>query len=415
MMFRLGLLVLCCGLILQSQTQMNVEQLVEFLRSEIALKQSSDKQIAATVRKLELTEKLTDKTIIDLQAQGAQPKTVEALKELRDKTKDLKPTSQDPTYSPATAPDRTLSAASGEQTAALTTKAPPIPPPDSVRQSHILDAMRDYATNYTSTLPNFMCVEMTRRFADPRAQDNYRSLGTILARVAYKEGQEDYKVYSVNGKLVDQTMMSVKGGAVSTGEFGSLMREIFDPRSKAEFNWDHWGTLRGRRMAVFSYFIDSGHSSWSISYGDDDRDKQRIITAYQGQVYADPDTGEISRIKFVAVDIPKSFPVTATTETLDYDLVDISGQKYICPLMANLWMKSADGTLKNEIEFRNYRKFSSDYNIKYETDNLQPLPASKTQEQPVGVKPAESPEPNQPVKPKANPWDLPSAPPPPPQ
>jgi hypothetical protein len=409
MMSRVALLLVCFGLFLQAQTQMNVEQLVEFLRSELAMKQSSDKQIAAEVRKLVLTEKLTDKTIIDLQAQGAGPKTTEALKEQRDKTKDLKPTGQDVTSSPATAPDTLLKRDAGAPTSTLTTKAPPIPPPDSVHQRTILDAMRDYATNYTATLPNFMCVEMTRRFADPRAQENYRSLGTILARVAYKEGQEDYKVYSVNGKLVDQSMSSVKGGAVSTGEFGSLMREIFDPKSAAEFNWDHWGTLRGRRMAVFSYFIDSGHSSWSITYGDDEKDQQRIITAYQGLVYGDPDTGEIARIKFVAVDIPKSFPVTATSETLDYDLVDISGQKYICPLTANLWMKSADGTLKNEIEFRNYRKFSSDFNIKYETDNLQPLPASKTVEQPAAA-------PQKPANTKpASSWDLPSAPPPPPQ
>jgi hypothetical protein len=403
MKLTLCLLALCGALLLQAQTQMNVEQLAEFLRSELALKQSTDKQIAATVRKIQLTEKLTDKTIIDLQAQGAGQKTVEALKELRDKTKDMKPGGQDATSSPATAPDSLLQSGSGPATASLGTKLPPIPPPDSVRQRQILDAMRDYATNYTTTLPNFMCVEMTRQFADPRAQDNYRSIGTILAKVAYKEGQENYQVYSVNGKLVDQTMMSVKGGAVSTGEFGSMMREIFDPKSAAEFNWDHWGTLRGRRMAVFSYFIDSGHSSYNITYGQDEKEQQRIITAYQGLVYADPDTGEIDRIKFVAVDIPKSFPVTATTETLDYDLVDISGQKYICPLMANLWMKSSDGALKNEIQFRNYRKFSSDFNIKYETDNLQPVPESKKQEQ--------APEP---AKPKSN-WDLPSAPPPPPQ
>jgi hypothetical protein len=408
MKFYLCLLALCGALLLQAQTQMNVEQLAQFLQSELALKQSTDKQIAATVRKIQLTEKLTDKTIIDLQAMGAGQKTVEALKELRDKTKDMKPGGRDATSSPATAPDSLLQGGSGPATASLGTKLPPIPPPDSVRQRQILDAMRDYATNYTSTLPNFMCVEMTRQFADPRAQDNYRSIGTILAKVAYKEGQENYQVYSINGKLVDQTMMSVKGGAVSTGEFGSMMREIFDPKSAAEFNWDHWGTLRGRRMAVFSYFIDSGHSSYNITYGQDEKEQQRIITAYQGLVYADPDTGEIDRIKFVAVDIPKSFPVTATTETLDYDLVDISGQKYICPLMANLWMKSSDGALKNEIQFRNYRKFSSDFNIKYETDNLQPVPDSKTQEQAPAPKPAE------PAKPKSN-WDLPSAPPPPPQ
>ena len=93
-----------------------------------------------------------------------------------------------------------------------------------------------------------------------------------------------------------------RGRGIDGGEFGSLLRSIFDPGSAAEFNWDHWGTLRGKRMAVFSYAIDSGHSNYTISYGED---QQRIITAYEGLVYADPDTGEVARIKFVAVNIPK--------------------------------------------------------------------------------------------------------------
>ncbi len=391
---------------------MNTQELVDFIRSELALKQSTDKQMAAEIRKLQLTEKLTDKTIIDLQAQGAGPKTVEALKELRDKTKNLKPTGQDLTSSPATAPDNTLSAPAGMGTASLAVKAPVIPPPDSIKQQQILDQIKEYAHNYTGSLPNFMCVEVTNQFVDRRSLGDYRGSGKILAKVSYKEGQESYEVFSVNGKLMDTTMANVhSGGAVSTGEFGSLLREIFDPNSQAEFNWDHWGTLRGRRMAVFSYSIDSGHSNWSISYGDPP-DQQRIITAYQGLVYADADTGEVSRIKFVAVNIPHSFPVSATSEQLDYDLVDISGQKYVVPLAAKLWMKGDSGSTRNDIEFRAYRKFGTDFNIKYETDaanSAPPLPASKTQEAPTAEKPT-------PAAQKATgPWDLPSAPPPPPQ
>jgi hypothetical protein len=416
MKFCLTALILCCGLYLQAQTQVNLEQLVDMVRSELAMRQSTDKQMAAEVRKLQLTEKLTDKVIIDLQAQGAGPKTVEALKELRDKTKDLKPVGQDLTSSPATAPDNTL-IGGGTSTATLgTNSTPTFPPPDSVTQQKILDSMKQYAENYTNSLPNFMCVEVVRQFADPRAQENYRSLGTILAKVGYRQGEESYQVYSINGKLAnpDTSMGDLHvGGATSTGEFGSLMREIFDPKSDTEFNWDHWGTLRGRRMAVFSYSIDSGHSSWSISYGStkgQSGDEQRIITAYQGLVYADPDTGEVDRIKFVAVNIPRTFPVKATNEQLDYDLVDISGQKYVVPLAAKLWMKGDDGALKNEIEFRGYRKFGTDYNIQYELgEAAKPLPAEKTQEAPTTQKPTPA------AQKAAGPWDLPTAPPPPPQ
>ena len=172
-----------------------------------------------------------------------------------------------------------------------------------------------------------------RRYIDPNAGDHYRSIGNILARVSYNHGTENYKVYSVNGRYADVSLEQAAstGGTISNGEFGSMMREIFEDKRETQFGWDHWATLRGRRMAVFNYFIDSGHSDYSIEYGSG-ASQQRIITAYKGLVYADENTGEIARIQFVAVDIPRSFPVSAVTEILDYDLVDIGGKPMLRPV-----------------------------------------------------------------------------------
>jgi hypothetical protein len=427
MKYRIGLLLVCCALAVQAQMQMNVDQLVQFIRSELALKQHTDKQVAAYVKKLQLTEKLTDKTILDLEAQGAGPKTVQALQELRDQTAAMKPPTHDATYSPATAPDNPVP--TGTPTASLQTKLPPIPPPDSMEQQKILGMMKEYALNYTQNLPNFICVQVTRRYIDPNASDHYRSIGTVLAKVSYNEGRENYRVYSVNGQFQDTDMEHVKaGGAISSGEFGSLMREIFEPSSGADFGWDHWATLRGRKMAVFNYFIDSGHSKYSIEYSAGPGDEQRIITAYKGLIYADPNTGEIDRIKFIAVDIPKSFPVSEATEILDYDLVDISGEKYVCPLLARLYMTAGREKSRNEIEFRDYRKFGSGFEIEYGAEAPPPLPESKTQEQPATFSststasaPSGSSTPQQrapsttAASGNSNPWALPTPPPPPPQ
>src|SRR3954452_3119208 len=142
MPLRLTLLTLFIAFGLHAQMEMNVQQLVEFIRSELALHQHNDKQLAAYVKKLKLSEKLPDKVILDLEAQGAQPKTVQALQELRNETASLKPPTHDSTYSPTTVPDTT---ATGDTTAKIRVKAPPIPPPDSVRQQKILDQIKQYA------------------------------------------------------------------------------------------------------------------------------------------------------------------------------------------------------------------------------------------------------------------------------
>lgn len=422
MRWRLAGAALCLSVAVWAQagTEMNLSDLADFIRSELALKQHSDKQIAAYVKKIKLTEKLTDKAIVDLEAQGAGPKTVAALNELKAESAAKKAGSPDATFSPSTAP---APAADAQPSVKLGAKLPPIPPPNSVRQQEILDAMKQYALNYTQNLPNFVCVEVMRRFIDFDLSDRYRSLGNVLAKVSYNEGRESYKVYSVNGQLKDVSLdgNNFGGGAVSSGEFGSLMREIFDPKSSADFGWDHWATLRGRRMAVFNYAIDSGHSAWSIDYSAGPGDNQRIITAYNGLIYADEHTGEIARIKFVAVGIPHTFPVSEATEILDYDLVTINGQQYVVPLMAKLNMTAGRQKTKNEIEFRNYQKFGTESVIQYDMDPTapppEPLPTSKTEEQPANTaatpetqKPAQAPAPA-----KSSPFDIPTAPPPPPQ
>jgi hypothetical protein len=205
-----------------------------------------------------------------------------------------------------------------------------------------------------------------------------------------------------------------------------MMREIFEDKSGATFNWDHWATLRGRRMAVFNYAIGSGRSGYSISYSSGPGDEQRIYTAYRGLIYADQDTGEIARITFEAIDIPQSFPVRQATEVLDYDLVDINGQQYVTPRAAKLYMTAGREKTKNELEFRNYRKFGTESAITYEMNPTAPppppLPDSK--EEPVTASPSNASGTDDAKKAdgskttnsntSANPWAVPTAPPPPP-
>ena len=188
------------------------------------------------------------------------------------------------------------------------------------------------------------------------------------------------------------------GGTVSSGEFGTLMRGIFESRSDARFDWDHWGNLDGKLVAVYSYFIDSGHSDYSIDYNGE----QRIITAYKGLLYADPYTGVIYRIKFEAVDIPATFPVQSADEILDYNETDISGNKYICPERAQVFLRAGREKTRNDIVFRLYKKFGTESVITYQVDTGA-APAADSRDKPM----QSSPEPDIPLPPN-------SAPPPPP-
>jgi len=59
--------------------------------------------------------------------------------------------------------------------------------------------------------------------------------------------------------------------------------------------------------------------------------------------------------------------------------VDISGHPNMLPLKAVVRMRHDKYLTKNEIEFRLYRKFSADAEIKFDTVTPDPLPEDKEQ------------------------------------
>jgi len=340
---------------------MTVDQLVKFIQSSVKLKYP-DKQVAEYLRHIKLTNKLDDRTIEELQGQGAGSKTVTALHELRDASNSLPAA---PAPKPAPAPP------------------PQAPPPDSVEQAKILDEVRDYALNYSKQLPNFLCLQVTRRYVDSDLNDepgseSWQGVGTFTSRLSYFDQKEDYKLVMVNGRSVDGTMgMDRLGGAVSFGEFGSMLKEIFEPKTEARFGWDHWATLRGRRMYVFAYDIDQPHSQFHITW----ERSNDIVPAYRGRVYVDKETHLIMRVTQEPYDIPITFPVRAVLETLDYDFQKIGDNEFLVPLKAVVSSKTTHYLSKNEIEFRLYQKFGAEATIKFE-DTPPPLPEDKTKEKP---------------------------------
>jgi len=346
-------------LTLAAQTKMSVAQLVTFIDSAIQLKQP-DKEVAAYLRKVAMSERLDGRTVEELQGQGAGPKTVEALEALRDASAGLRAAPvRTPTPSPTPTPI-------------------PIPPPSLAEQNKIIEQARDYALNYTENLPNFLCTQVTRRYYDPRGGDSWHQQDVVMAKVSYVDRKENYKITQANGHAITEDIpMEKLGGATSTGEFGSMMHELFDPATEADFGWDHWGKLRGRVAYVFRYRVSQPRSKWTVDY----ENKDQTTPGYHGMVYVDRDLQAVLRISLIA-DLPESFPMKLVTDTLDYDLAAVGSQQYMLPLKAEVRMKDPRTTSKNDVEFHLYRKFTAESAISYDVkDTPEPLPEDQTKEQ----------------------------------
>lgn len=350
---RLAVIVAALCLGLSAQMRMSVKQLVAFVKSSVELKHD-DRKVASYVKKIALTERLTAGAVEDLMAYGAGPKTIEALELLRDATKQM----------PAAAAERPAPAPA------------PIPPPSPEEQKRILAEVRNYALNYSKRLPDFICTQVTRRYADPSGLEFWQRLDTVTTKLSFFDQKEDYKVVLVNNQPTDIAYEKL-GGSISSGEFGSMMKEIFDPESETQFEWTRWATLRGRRVHVYSYRVAQPRSKWRISY-------QRAIeyvAGYKGLIYVDRDTLSVARIRLEAENMPPSFPIQQASIELDYDTVDISGNPYVLPLKHTMRMREGKLLVKNEVEFRMYRKFGAEATITFDTPD--PLGDDKTREEPA--------------------------------
>ncbi len=356
-MGRLLTLLVCATALAATEMKMTVEQVVSFVKSSVKM-HYPDKQVAEYLHHVRLTNRLDDRTIEDLQGDGAGPRTVIALNDLRASSASL-PVA--PRIVKAEPP-------------------PPAPGPDSIEQARIIDAARDYARNYSKQLPNFMCLQVTRQYVDWSLGDapgteTWSGVGMFTSRLSYFDQKEDYKVVMVDNRSVDGLPLQSLQGTVSAGEFGSMMKEIFEKESETRFGWDHWATLRGRRMYVFAYDIDQAHSKYHITW---DR-TQHVMPAYRGLIYVDTDTNMIMRITQEPYDLPASFPVQAVKETLDYDFQKIGSGEFLVPMKAVISSRTPTFLTKNDIEFRLYQKFGTESTIKFE-DTPPPLSDDKVKE-----------------------------------
>ena len=98
-------------------------------------------------------------------------------------------------------------------------------------------------------------------------------------------------------------------------------------------------------------------------------------------MYVDNATNRTVRIIAEADSIPADFPVHSATTTLDYDFVDISGKTFLLPLKSTTLMSADDYMTRNDTEFRIYRKYSAESEIKFDVNDIPaPLPDDKTKE-----------------------------------
>jgi hypothetical protein len=112
--------------------------------------------------------------------------------------------------------------------------------PADAEQVRVLEQARQTALNYSTWLPDFICTEVIHRYEAYGPAGAFRSTDILTLQLSYFRLHENYKLVARNNRPTKLNLASV-GGAFSEGEFGSKLRLIFHPDSKAEFAFSRRG------------------------------------------------------------------------------------------------------------------------------------------------------------------------------
>jgi hypothetical protein len=245
-------------------------------------------------------------------------------------------------------------------------------PPDPVEQTRILSAIRQKALSYTSNLPNFICNQVTNRFMN-YSGEKWELVDSFEQQLTFFDRRESYKLIEKQGKPVRGHREAP--GVTSSGEFGSMLHGVFDAQSKTQFFWLEWSTFRARPVAVLTYHVEQQNSFGAVT-----APGRSIRVGYSGRIEADRETYAVLRLTIHA-EVPQDFPLQDVDHVLEYGMVLVGGDEFLLPIHSELRSRAdaedvRDGkrrllartvAMRNETDFVQYRKYTTDAAIKFET------------------------------------------------
>jgi hypothetical protein len=229
------------------------------------------------------------------------------------------------------------------------------------QQDPLIRKAADAALDFTQSLPNYLCQEVVGRSQSQTRPANWQPLDVVSTEVVYEDGKEDYRNIMIDGKPTKKKVEEV--GAWSTGEFGTVLIDLFSPATATEFRLRGDSRIGGVNAKLYAFEVARENSHWNVQMA-----SQSYRPPYSGAVWIDPATSRVLRIEMSAKGFPEDFPTDHVESATDYQYVRLGGtQQYLLPVHSEMLscQRGTDFCSRNVIDFRNYRKFEGESTIKY--------------------------------------------------
>ena len=256
----------------------------------------------------------------------------------------------------------------------------------------LLERTRNVTLAAANAMPDFLVKQIIKRYEAYGNTANWIARDNLTIAVGYQANQgEQYKVLTVNGMApppgedaepthdFSKNKFVPKGASSSGVEYISALADVFKPESKTEFKMVDTDVVQTRRTIVYEYIIKRENSQLVLGFAD----TARTIAGSRGRLWIDRELDRVLRFEQIATEIPPDFPITAASNTIDFDWVTINEHKYLLPSHSEILLTTINPKFvvqsRNDIRFRSYQKFGAELKVIDEVgeDDDPPTPPKK--------------------------------------
>ncbi|MFN0087343.1 MAG: hypothetical protein ACKVX9_18280 [Blastocatellia bacterium] len=327
----------------QGAQPLTLQALTLMLRREVG-RNMTEADLAIRVARVGIAFDPTPEVVGRLRANGAHPNLINAIKRAAEKL--------------------SANAVLGNKVTATGPAADPF-----------IEEVRAVVRDYLDELPDFICQQVIERYFDVEGTGAWDRADTLTYELTYNRKRESYRPINSVGRPVTKSLEQA-GGAYSTGDFASGLASLFDVETKAVFKPAGKERLGSRQTVLYDFRVPVESSKLTVKA----EGAPIIIAGYSGTIWIDVETKQVLRIDQSVDDLPKSYPVTNSESSVDYDILKLRGLEvdFLLPIRAEFIIadRRQRHYFRNLIYFKFYRKFETDIKI---TDDVTPPPQKPPQ------------------------------------
>lgn len=229
----------------------------------------------------------------------------------------------------------------------------------------LIDRARDVNSEFTESLPNFIANQRVERFVSFDQGRIWAIEDIVEAEVLYVDHEESYRSIRINGRRPVDSMEDLERTS-STGEYGTILRNLFAPQLGLEFARTSARDNDVSGAIAYATQASKEQSTWSINFN-----AATVRPAFRATVWLAPESGRALRIEMLTdSELPTKFGLQLVRTTLRFASLMISGAEYLLPASSTTLtcVRRSANCFRHDITFSNYRKFAAESSI-FQTDS----------------------------------------------